>query len=123
MHQVKELLEMNYSNSAVVFLGRITSNTNKMSDSRDETQCHQSIALVKIISKAEMCWFVMYSYYAENDMLTKTRIKYTLQKHWEKMFFKTLQRFICIVYTTVCFQTETLTRNISKRKQDNHIFP
>ena len=43
LHQVKELLEMNYSNSAVVFLGRITSNTNKMSDSRDETLCQQSI--------------------------------------------------------------------------------
>ena len=48
-----------YSNGEVV-LGRITSNTNKMSDSRDETLCHQIIALVKIILKAEMCWFVMY---------------------------------------------------------------
>ena len=78
LHQVKELLEMNYSNSAVVFLGRITSNTNKMSDSRDETLCHQSIALVKIILKAEIkifiCWFIMY-YPISNFIKNRKRTK------------------------------------------------
>ena len=78
LHQVKENLEMNYSNNAVVFLGRITSNTNKMSDSRDETLCQQSIALVKIILKAEIkifiCWFIMY-YPISNFIKNRKRTK------------------------------------------------
>ena len=62
-HQSNQTPRYDYSNSEVVCLGRITCNTNKMSDSKDETLCHQSIALAKIILKAEIkifiCWFIM----------------------------------------------------------------
>ena len=48
----------------VVFLGKITSNANKVSDSRDETLWGQNIALLKIILKADIrtfvSWFKMY---------------------------------------------------------------
>ena len=71
---------MNYSNSAVVFLGRITSNTNKMSDSRDETLCHQNIALVKIkTSKLFHFSFSVEHYFPFERCDVKAKVTFALQ--------------------------------------------
>ena len=67
-------------NRSIYTTGRITSNTNKVPDSRYETLWYQSIALVKIILKAEMeifiCCFIMYYPFIEIEKQRKSGVPF-----------------------------------------------